>query len=496
MMKLYSLLDELTEKTVTGGADIEITGITADSRKVQKGFLFVAIAGNKEDGHRYVEHALRQGAAAVVGKSVAELPGVVSIAVPDSRKAAALLAEAFYEHPSRQLNVIGITGTNGKSSTLYLIRSILSAAGISSSGIGTICYSVAGTTEAAKNTTPGPIDLSSSLRKALDAGHTHFVMEVSSHALHQFRVEAIRFAVAVYTNLSLDHLDYHANMEDYFVSKRHLFELLSRNPQANCAVISADDARGKDIAAATQTRKLTFGIKNPADICARNIEIGASHTAFLASTPAGDFPVNLKLLGRHSVYNALAAAGVCLGLDIDVSTIKQGLEQLELVPGRFERVSEGQPFEVIVDYAHTPEAIKLLLESARSICKGKLIAVFGAGGDRDRSKRPEMGKLAASISDFSIVTSDNPRSEDPYRIALDIEIGFQKMGKERGQHYLVIIDRREAIEEALATAETGDIVVIAGKGHETYQIFKDATVEFDDKAIARAWLQSMNKPEK
>jgi UDP-N-acetylmuramoyl-L-alanyl-D-glutamate--2,6-diaminopimelate ligase len=495
-MKLSTLLEELPEKEVLGDADVEIAGIATDSRKAQKGFLFVAIAGVREDGNRYVEHALKQGAVAVAGEIPPQIPGLTSIAVPNSRLAAAFLAEAFYGHPSRRLNVVGITGTNGKSSTLYLIRSVLAAAGISSSGVGTISYSIGGKTEAALNTTPGPVELSCAMRRAVDAGHTHFVMEVSSHALHQRRVEALDFVVAIYTNLSLDHLDYHISMDEYFNSKKHLFELLSRNPRARCAVISADDARGKDIAAASATAKLTFGIQSPADICAHDIEIATSHTSFTAVTPEGEFPLRLQLLGRHSVYNALAATGACLGLGIDIPIIKQGLERLELVPGRFERVSEGQPFEVIVDYAHTPEAIKLLLESARTVCKGKLIVVFGAGGDRDRSKRPEMGKLAASLADFAIVTSDNPRSEDPFRIALDIEIGFQKMGKERGAHYLVIIDRREAIEEALATAEAGDMVLIAGKGHETYQIFKNKTVEFDDKAIARAWLQSMNKPEK
>jgi UDP-N-acetylmuramyl-tripeptide synthetase len=285
-------------------------------------------------------------------------------------------------------------------------------------------------------------------------------------------------------------------MDEYFKTKKHLFELLAGSPKARGAVICIDDARGKDLAAAVETAKLTFGVQQPADISAKNVELAPSCTAFDILTPRGQFPVTLKLLGRHSVYNALAATGACIALDIDLPTIKKGLEGLDVVPGRFERVSEGQPFEVIVDYAHTPEAIKLLLESARSVCKGKLIAVFGAGGDRDRSKRPEMGKYAAALADFSIVTSDNPRSEDPYRIALDVEIGFQKMGKERGQHYLVIIDRREAIEEALTTAEAGDMVIIAGKGHETYQIFKDKTVGFDDKAVAMAWLQSMNKLEK
>jgi UDP-N-acetylmuramyl-tripeptide synthetase len=316
-------------------------------------------------------------------------------------------------------------------------------------------------------------------------------MEVSSHALHQYRVEALRFRVAVYTNFSLDHLDYHRSFDEYFNAKKHLFELLSDGGKGAHAVICADDARSGEIAAATSADKLTFGIAKPADISASGVEVASSHTSFDVVTPKGKFSVTLKLLGRHSVYNALAATGVCMALGIDIPTIKAGLESLDIVPGRFERICEGQPFEVIVDYAHTPEALGMLLDSARSICKGKLILAFGAGGDRDRGKRPEMGKLAASLADFTVVTSDNPRSEDPYRIALDVEIGFQKKGKERGQHYLVIIDRREAIEEALTTAEAGDVVIIAGKGHETYQIFKDRTVEFDDRSVARTWLQSM-----
>jgi UDP-N-acetylmuramyl-tripeptide synthetase len=332
------------------------------------------------------------------------------------------------------------------------------------------------------------------MRQAVDAGHKHFVMEVSSHALDQRRVEALRFKVAVFTNLSLDHLDYHQSLDEYFEAKKRLFGLL--RDEGSTAVVSADDERCADIIATTVADAVTFGLSEGADIRATNIKTSVSHTSFDATTPQGAFSAKLKLLGRHSVYNALAATGACLGLGVDIETIKKGLEELVIVPGRFERIRAGQRLEVIVDYAHTPEALKSLLESARMICKGKLILVFGAGGDRDRSKRPEMGGLAADLADFTVVTSDNPRSEDPYRIVLDIEIGFQRRGKERGQHYLVIVDRREAIEEALNAAEIGDIVLIAGKGHETYQVFKDGTVEFDDRAVVRDWLQSMSKTER
>lgn len=496
-MKLSKLIEELEEKTVEGNDDIEVSGISTDSRKVQPGHIFIAISGNVEDGHQYMEDALCRGAVTLVGESPPPDAGDATfVKVPQSRIAAAALAEAFYGHPSHELNLIGITGTNGKSSTLYLIRSILAAAGLPSSGIGTISYSVAERTTPALNTTPDPVELSSAMRQALDAGHKHFVMEVSSHALHQYRVEALRFKIAVFTNLSLDHLDYHPSIDEYFKIKRHLFELLPEDIEGTTAVICADDVRSGDIAAATTVDKMMFGITSQADIRARNIHTSLSRTSFDMTTPQGETSIELKLLGRHSVYNALAATGVCIALGIDMATIKRGLESLIVVPGRFERIREGQSLEVIVDYAHTPEALKSLLESARSICKGKLILVFGAGGDRDRSKRPEMGKLAATLTDFAIVTSDNPRSEDLYRIALDLEIGFQKAGKERGQHYLVIVDRREAIEEALASAEVGDLVIIAGKGHETYQIFKDRTVDFDDREVVRSWLQSLSKTEK
>jgi UDP-N-acetylmuramoyl-L-alanyl-D-glutamate--2,6-diaminopimelate ligase len=496
-MKLSTLVQELKEKTVEGDDTVAITGISIDSREVEPGDLFVAISGNIEDGHKYMGEALKKGAAAVVGEtSPHDMRGAAFIKVPNSRIAAAFLAEAFYGHPSREIDVIGITGTNGKSSTLYLIRSILDVAGLKSSGMGTICYSVADKTVPALNTTPGPVDLSAALRQAVDAGHTHFIMEVSSHALHQYRVEALQFKVAVYTNLSLDHLDYHRSIDEYFKAKRHLFELLSDKVEGTAAVISADDSHAGDIAAATNVKKMTFGITNPADIHARNVRTSLGSTSFDATTPQGEFSAELRLLGRHSVYNSLAATGACLAFGIDIPTIKKGLESLAIVPGRFERIHEVQSLEVVVDYAHTPEALKLLLESARSICKGKVILVFGAGGDRDRTKRPEMGKLAATLADFTIITSDNPRSEDPYRIALDLEIGFQKSGKERGQDYLVIVDRREAIEEALASAEPDDLVLIAGKGHETYQVFKETTVEFDDRDVVRNWLQSISKSEK
>jgi len=493
-MKLSKLLDPMQEITVTGDTEIEITGISTDSRTVRSGNLFIAVSGTIEDGHRYIADALERGAVAVAGETTPpDMTDTVFIKTPNSRIAAAFLAEAFHGHPSQQLEVVGITGTNGKTSTLYLIRSVLDAARLPSSGIGTICYSIGGATETAPNTTPGPVELSSAFRRAVDAGHRYFVMEVSSHALHQYRVEALQFKVAVYTNLSLDHLDYHQSLDEYFNAKRHLFELLSKGTKDGYAVICADDARSQEIAAATTVNKLTFGITKQADIRASNVQITAAGTSFDVITPDGEFSPTLRLLGHHSVYNALAATGACMALHIDIPTIQKGLEALELVPGRFERICEGQPFEVVVDYAHTPEALRLLLESARRICSGKLILVFGAGGNRDREKRPEMGKIAASLADFAIVTSDNPRSEDPYRIALDIEIGFQKKGKERGQRYLVLIDRREAIEEALTTAESGDVVAVAGKGHETYQTFEDRTIEFDDRAVVRAWLRSMPK---
>jgi len=496
-VRLSEVAKALEEKTIEGNAEVEITGVSTDSRSIQPGNLFVAIAGTAADGHRFMGDALERGAAALAGQLPPPHAGENAyVHVPDSRIAAAFLAEAFHGFPSRELELVGITGTNGKSSTLYLIRSILDRAGLPSSAVGTISYSIGDTTVPAVNTTPGPVELSSALRQAVDAGHGHFVMEVSSHALHQHRVEALRFKIGVFTNLSLDHLDYHETMDEYLDAKKRLFELLPSASEGGTAVISADDERGKDIAAATSADILTFGLSDEADIRAANVKTSVSRTSFDVVTPKGDFSATLKLLGRHSVYNALAATGACLGLGIDTPTIKEGLESLVIVPGRFERIRHGQTLEVIVDYAHTPGALESLLESARTICKGKLILVFGAGGDRDRSKRPEMGGLAATLADFTVVTSDNPRSEDPYRIVLDIEIGFQRKGKERGQHYLVIVDRREAIEEALNAAEVGDLVIIAGKGHETYQVFKDTTIEFDDRAVVRDWLQSMSKMER
>ena len=473
----------------------QVTGVEYDSRRMQQGNVFVAMKGETSDGNRFIDAAIKAGAVAVVTDSATEQQreGVAWAQVPHGRRALARLSANFYKRPAERIANIGITGTNGKSTTAFLIESILRAAGHKTVLIGTIEYHVAGKILPAPHTTPEPLELNRILAEGLANGATDSVMEVSSHALEQQRVFGIPFDVAVFTNLTRDHLDYHGTMDDYFRAKQILFEGCGTEPPRT-AVINADDEFGRKLAAFSRPRSrevCSYGWSEGA-IHAQSVEITSRGTRFDIVTPTFTFPVFSPLIGKVNVYNALAAVSAALLRGIDTATIARGIAALDRVPGRFERVDCGQPFTVVVDYAHTDDALKNLTALAREFVaqsgsKGKVITLFGCGGDRDRAKRPLMGEAAGRGSDFVVLTSDNPRSEDPLAIMNDALVGLQKSGAK----YTMEPDRRKAIALALKDASPGDIVLIAGKGHEKVQVSREGTRPFDDVEVAREALASL-----
>ena len=474
-------------------------GIANDSRKVKKGDLFFAVIGQKEDGNKYVRSALEKGAAAVVtdkpipAELSAAFPKAAWVSVPDVTKAMSGAASAFYGHPSRRFTLIGVTGTNGKTTTAYLLENIYALAGAKPGVIGTIDYRVNGKIIAkAANTTPLAHDLHSLFNTMAEAGSKAVVMEVSSHALALNRADAAAFDAAVFTNLQRDHLDFHKDRETYFKAKLRLFQLLKDSPKKKpSAVVNADEEKAGEILAALDPRvkAVTYGIDKPADFRAEKIEILQDRTVFELSAPGTRRMVTLKLLGRYNIYNALAAIAAAVSVGVPLETAVKGAETLANVPGRLERVELGQPFSVFVDYAHTDAALENVLSNLAKMPHKKIITVFGCGGDRDRTKRAPMGKAAASMSDTAIVTSDNPRSEDPARIFSDIETGL----KGSFSNYLMIPDRKTAIVKAVELAQAGDIVLIAGKGHEDYQILGDRTIHFDDRETAAEAIRAKLK---
>ncbi len=488
-MQLKTLWKRLAEAGVVDGAglpELELCAVTEDSRCARPGGLFIASKGAHVDGHDYAEAVAAAGCVAIAGtrENLSELAGLPYLRVADPHRAAALAAHVLAGDPSRDMTVIGVTGTNGKSSTIALVAAVLEAAGHRTAQFGTLGYRIGKKNHEAKHTTPFGEELADMFRRARNAGRTHVVMEVSSHALDQGRVAGIDFDVAAFTNLTRDHLDYHGNMEAYARAKQRLFSGL--DPAAGLAVINVDDAAGQDFVAATPAKVITYGRTGMCRATGETTRVGG--TAFTLETPWGTAPVALKLLGTHNVYNALCAAAICGGLGVAVPVIAEGLGTLSSVPGRFESIDAGQDFHVVVDYAHTPDGLANVLRAARSICGGRVICVFGCGGDRDKGKRPKMGVLAAELADFSVVTSDNPRTEDPHRILLDIEMGMQRLRHRKGDDYWVIESREEAIRAALGLAKPGDLVLIAGKGHEDYQIIGTEKIHFDDRELARQIL--------
>ena len=469
--------------------DLPFSSITADSRKVEKGGLFVALVGENADGHAFAEQARAKGAVAVLGEreGLSELGGLAYVHVENARRTLALTAHALQGNPSRGLKVIGVTGTNGKSSTVYLIRRILETCGLSTAQFGTIGYTIGDVTLDAAHTTPFPEDLAAMFRRAKDAGLTHVVMEVSSHALEQERVAGIEFDAGVFTNLTQDHLDYHVSMEAYLTEKLKLFETIQGEDAFT--VVNNEDACAGRFAEASRVRCYRYGLGG--DVHALDVRVEAHATSYRAVSPWGTREISMKLLGTHNVSNALAAITVCGALGLPMDAIAQGVEALVSVPGRFEHIDAGQDFQVIVDYAHTEDGLRNVLQAAREICSGRVIVVFGCGGDRDKGKRPKMASVAAELADYSIVTSDNPRSESPESIVRDVVVGLEKAGKKRGEEYRVFVERAEAIEHALDFARPGDLVMLAGKGHEDYQIIGSERIHFDDREVARNLLGAM-----
>ena len=487
-MKLGELLRGVETISAPSLAGLEIRGVVCHSGSVQAGGMFFALHGAKADGNAYIAQAISRGAAVIASEHSrpADAPPEVEwIQVREPRKALAIVAANYYGHPAEALRLVGITGTNGKTTTTHLVDSILKATGAKTGLFGTIAYHTPHGEYPSPNTTPESVHLQSFLAEIRDAGGKYAVLEASSHALTMDRLWGCRFAAAVFTNLTREHMDYHKTFEDYFAAKRHLFEGTGAGAPL-CGVINADDPYGKRLLGLAE-KTLTYGLEEPADITAKKFSLSFSGLAFTASTPQGKMAIESPLVGKINVYNILAAIGAALALGIKNENIEAGIRKLESVSGRFQRIDMGQKFFVIVDYAHTDDALENLIRTARELnASGRIITLFGCGGEKDRTKRPVMGEVSGRLSDLTILSSDNPRSEDPLKIISDIVVGVQKTNGK----YLIEPDREKAIGLAFDQARTGDIVLLAGKGHENYQILADGTLDFDDREVAREALRS------
>ena len=497
-MRLRELLKDLPVLNVQGNLDLEINSVVQDSRKAKPGSLFIAVKGAEIDGYNYIKDAVSRGALAVMvnedaqARASTELSETVGslnnsvclVAVADTRKLLFPIGNTFYQEPASHLKLIGVVGTNGKTTSTFLIKSILETAGKNTGLLGTICNILGKKVRSTKNTTPGTLELQELFAQMVQENLEYVVMEVSSHAIAQERIGGLDFAGGVFTNITQDHLDYHHTFNEYFRVKSSFFRALSKEA---FAVINLDDPHGTEIIKKTVAPVLTYGLSTQAQIQAEQIKKSMKHTEFTLVTPNGRLDLRLNLIGDFNIYNALAAIGCALALGIDLETIKRGLERVDYIPGRFQTIPESKDFTVVIDYAHTPDGLENLLRTARNLTKNRLITVFGCGGDRDRGKRPLMGGISARYSDFSVITNDNPRSEDPAAIAAEIEEGF--IDSQQVKKYKIVLDRKNAIEEAIFMAEPGDLVVIAGKGHENYQVLAGETVYFDDREVASAALK-------
>jgi UDP-N-acetylmuramoyl-L-alanyl-D-glutamate--2,6-diaminopimelate ligase len=482
-MKLQELLKGVAIVSLNGDLNMEINGIVYDSRKVKKGNLFICVSGYAKDGHSYISDALQKGAAAFIVEKDVDIKGAAVIRVNCSRSAMPHLASNFYGNPTQELRLVGITGTNGKTTTTYLIKSIMEANKQKTGLLGTISTLIGDKVYVSSRTTPEALDLQSLFKEMADSSIDYAVMEVSSHSLELGRVDGCDFRIGVFTNLTQDHLDFHKTIENYRNAKKKLFYMTK-----GANIINIDDEHGRLIA--DEVKKLavplvTYGIDNKADIMAKNIDITSKGVTFTLVTPKYEEKLNIKIPGKFSVYNALAAAAVAYVENISGEVIREGLGKVDNVPGRSEIVNTDTPYTVIVDYAHTPDGLQNILASIKEYAKGRIITLFGCGGDRDKEKRPIMGEIAGRMSDYCIITSDNPRSEEPMDIINQVEAGI----KSTSCDYICIENRRDAIKFALKTAKPGDIVLLAGKGHETYQVLKDRTIPFDERDIVEELLR-------
>ena len=491
--RLEELAALLPGARIVGDAQTEITSIERDSRRAREGTLFACIVGAHVDAHSFIPDVARAGARAVLTERASvDIPdGVAVLYVPNLQEALDTIVPYFYDYPARAMRVIGITGTNGKTTTSYLVRAILRHAGHRVGLIGTIQAMIEDEVLPTSNTTPDIIVLQQMLAEMRTRGIDTVVMEVSSHALALGRVAGIEFDTAAFTNLTQDHLDFHKTMENYALAKAHLFELVSApgTKEGKTAVLNADDAASETMRAHTHCPVITYGVDHPADLTAQDVQLACDGME-LTLMHGGErlFHLHTGITGLFNVHNVLAAVGASLAEHVEAADISAALTAFTGVPGRFELVREGQDFAVIVDYAHTPDGMENVLRTARAVTKGRIIAVFGCGGDRDRTKRPIMGRIGAEMADIAILTSDNPRTEDPAAIVNEVERGVLPVIGDKP--YEKIVDRRTAIFHAIQRAQAGDTVVILGKGHETYQILKDGTIHFDDREQAREAIRS------
>lgn len=480
---------QITHQLLRGDPEITISGLVYDSRRVTGGELFACLPGQRRDGHGYIGEVLKKGAAAIMvqqGREGAAAAAPTAFAVANPRAALAALAAAFYDFPGTQLRLTGVTGTNGKSTIVHLVNQLLRAAGFATGVIGTLAYQLQDELRPASHTTPEAPDLQALLAEMRERGLTHVSMEVSSHALHQFRADGCRFPVTVFTNLSRDHLDYHGEEGEYLAAKLRLFTDPGFLPESGqrVNVINIDDPAGRQIAAGARGEVLSYGLAGEAQVRAEGVRLTAEYSAFKLQTPWGEVAQKLPLLGKFNVYNALAAAAAGLAWSLPLAQVSAVLAEATPPTGRFQQIASPLT-KVIIDYAHTPDGLEKVLATAKDFCRGRLLVVFGCGGDRDPGKRPIMGEIAGRLADICVITSDNPRSEDPMKIIEQIIAGVPAALRPRCR---IEPDREGAIRLAIEQAGPEDIVVLAGKGHETYQIFADKTIHFDDREVAAAAL--------
>ncbi len=490
-MKSSELIPSLEIIKFNGPLNLDVSGITCDSRKVKHGDVFVAVKGLKTDGHLFAREAVKRGAVGVVVENWLDLPEETGqIQVKDTRKVLSYLSDLIYVKPTVNLKLIGVTGTNGKTTTTYLLESIFAAQNRKTGLIGTVEYRIGKEILPVERTTPEACELHKIFSEMVKSGVEVAVMEVSSHAIDLHRVDHCRFDVAIFTNLSQEHLDYHETMEEYFKVKSRLFE--NSFEKNTIHVVNLDDPYGQKIISSSVSRVITYGFNEKSDVKAIEVRLSEKGSEYIVSTSTGDLQIELQLGGTHNIYNSLAAIAAAKAMEVPDEIIKKGLKEVAKIPGRFEIIDGVPNYEatVIVDYAHTPDSLEKAIKAAKEIAKGRVITVFGCGGDRDKFKRPKMGEVSAKLSDFTILTSDNPRSEEIEKIIDEIKTGFERVKKD---DYLSIFDRREAIVTALEMAKKGDFVIIAGKGHERVQMFRDKTLPFSDQEVAREAMRRISQ---